>query len=109
MQLKLRRIALPLALPLVLPLALALTAAQVMAQSAPRGQLLYDNHCLECHNQQVHWREQRLVTNWESLKHWVRHWQREARLNWSDDEINDVAQHLNNLFYRFRPPGAVQG
>lgn len=99
----------PLAAIAALSLLLAGVCAFAQSGSGARGQMLYDNHCLECHNQQVHWRDQRLVSNWESLKHWVRHWQREARLNWSDDEINDVAQHLNNLFYRFRPPGAVQG
>jgi mono/diheme cytochrome c family protein len=93
----------------VAAIVMLLGSAGAAAQSAPRGQMLYDNHCIACHNQQVHWREQRLVTNWESLKHWVRHWQREGRLDWSDDEINDVAQYLNNLFYRFRPPGAVSG
>jgi hypothetical protein len=81
-------------------------AAQVAASS--RGQLLYETHCIECHNAQVHWRDQRQVRDWATLKQWVAHWQREARLDWSEADVAAVAHYLNATIYRFAEPQAVR-
>jgi hypothetical protein len=70
-----------------------------------RGEMLYRNHCGECHTRRIHWRDQRLATDWPSLVTQVQRWQREARLNWGPDEVHDVARHLNDTVYRF-PLGA---
>ena len=83
------------------PLALVLAAGAQAQPAAPRGQLLYSTHCVECHTTQVHWRDQNLARDWESLKAWVRHWQAEARLQWSEDDVDAVARHLNETIYRF--------
>jgi mono/diheme cytochrome c family protein len=32
-----------------------------------RGAMLYDNHCIQCHTQQVHWRDKKMVADWKSL------------------------------------------
>jgi mono/diheme cytochrome c family protein len=75
-----------------------------MAQTAPspsRGQLLYGTHCVECHNTQVHWRNDKLVTDWGSLKAQVRRWQARALLNWSEADIVAVARYLNDTIYRY--------
>ncbi|WP_374666269.1 cytochrome c [Ramlibacter sp.] len=86
-------------------LGLALVAsAGAQAQADPsveRGRLLYANHCVECHNREIHWREQRRAADWESLRVQVRRWQGEARLGWSDDDIEAVTRHLNDSVYRF--------
>jgi mono/diheme cytochrome c family protein len=66
-----------------------------------RGELLYSTHCIACHTEQVHWRDQRLATDWDSLARQVRRWQENARLNWSEEDVAAVAQHLNRLFYHF--------
>lgn len=78
-------------------------AGSAFAQTAPpqRGELLYENHCGGCHGQQMHWRAQKAVTDWPSLRVMVRRWQGVAQLGWSDDEIDDVARHLNRRYYRF--------
>jgi mono/diheme cytochrome c family protein len=88
------------------PFLLVFAAASSLAQApAPsRGQLLYGNHCGECHTQQMHWRTQRLVRDWDSLKGQVRRWQGEARLQWSEDDIDAVARHLNDTIYRLPLP-----
>ena len=75
---------------------------------ASRGQLLYDAHCVECHNAQVHWRDKRLVTDWDTLKYWVAHWQREAALDWSNDDVAAVARYLNGIVYQFAEPQAAR-
>jgi mono/diheme cytochrome c family protein len=70
-----------------------------------RGELLYTTHCVECHNARVHWREQRLVKDWASLRAQVRRWQGFQKLKWSESDITEVARYLNQFYYDFPPPG----
>jgi hypothetical protein len=81
---------------------LPLMASAEDKYSEARGQLLYTAHCNACHTSQIHWRDQKLVTDWESLLLQVRRWQYITALNWSDDEISDVALHLDRLFYKYK-------
>ena len=46
----------------------------------------------------MHWRDKKLVTDWPSLKVQVRRWQGTAQLNWSDEDIDDVARFLNDTY-----------
>lgn len=89
--------------PLLAFLLVLAGTAPVHAQGAPatRGALLYANHCVECHTTQMHWREQRLARDWASLKGQVRRFQGIARLQWSEEDIDAVARHLNETIYRF--------
>jgi mono/diheme cytochrome c family protein len=73
------------------------------AWAQTRGELLYGTHCVACHTTQVHWREKKQVVDWPSLRAQVRRWQAADRLAWSDDDIEEVAQHLNTLYYRLPP------
>ena len=66
-----------------------------------RGELLYTTHCNACHTTKIYWREQKLVTDWSSLKAQVRRWQASIGLNWSEEEIMDVADYLNTVHYGF--------
>lgn len=87
---------------LLASLAWASAAAQSQAPSVPsRGQLLYTTHCIECHNTQMHWRDERQARDWDSLKAQVRRWQGNAGLAWSDADIVEVARHLNDTIYRY--------
>ena len=64
-----------------------------------RGRLLYENSCNACHTTQPHWRSKRLVVTWGDLVAQVTRWQGIAGLNWSSDDIRDVAVFLNEEFY----------
>ncbi len=77
--------------------------AQTTPPSASRGALLYDTHCIACHTTQMHWREKRVATDWPSLRRQVQRWQGNAGLDWGDDDITEVARHLNETIYRFSP------
>lgn len=68
-----------------------------------RGELLYETHCLACHTEQMHWREQRLVTDLESLAMQVQRWQTVTRAGWNSEDIEAVVRYLNNVYYRFPP------
>lgn len=88
---------------------LLLAAVPAQAQPADRGQLLYETHCIECHSRQMHWRDQRLARDWNTLAIQVRRFQSLARLEWSEDDVQAVTQHLNATIYRFpQPPAHAQ-
>lgn len=69
--------------------------------SAYRGELLYENHCTSCHESIVHIRENRRARSVADLRGWVARWSAELKLNWSDEEIDAVAEFLANRFYKF--------
>jgi len=70
--------------------------------SEMRGLLLYSTHCNTCHTSKIHWRKQKLVTDWASLVTQVYRWQSIAGLSWSESEIKDVAHYLNAVFYKYK-------
>lgn len=82
------------------------------ARAQSRGERLYTTHCALCHTTQVHWRERRLATDWNSLQAQVTRWQTMGRLNWSPEDIAAVTEYLNESFYGFKspsgPPVAVE-
>ncbi len=70
-----------------------------------RGELLYATYCSACHTSEIHWREQKLATDWNSLKAQVRRWQANIGLDWNEQEITDVARYLNAAYYDFPNTG----
>jgi hypothetical protein len=79
-------------------------AAQTIPDSPSRGRLLYETHCIACHNSQMHWRDGRIVQDWGGLVAQVRAWQERARLAWPEDDVIEVARHLNDAIYRLPRP-----
>ncbi len=87
---------------LTLALAAVSQAATAQATATPtRGQLLYETHCVACHDKQVFWRQARKANNWKALVAQVRHWQSVEKLRWTEDDITQVARHLNDTIYRY--------
>lgn len=79
-------------------------AAASDARALSRGELLNSTYCSGCHAEQVHWREKKIVKNWSGLVAEVKRWQANAGLNWDNDETEDVARHLNKLYYHYPLP-----
>jgi cytochrome c5 len=90
----------------VLLLAVSGIAAAQLPGGSRRGQMLYENHCSACHTTEVHWRDKKLARDWDGLILQVRVWQGNGKLNWNETDIQDVAQHLNAVYYRFPPSGS---
>lgn len=67
-----------------------------------RGAMLYDNHCLNCHEQLGQWQNKNLVHDRASLRFQVQRWQAQSGLEWGNAEIEDVTQYLNQLLYDFK-------
>lgn len=86
---------------------IVLVLACNVAGAQARGYMLYNQHCVECHTAQVHWRDGRLATDWKSLNAQVRRWQSVAHLNWSEEDIQNVTRYLNTRYYDFWPPTEI--
>jgi mono/diheme cytochrome c family protein len=88
----------------IFTLCLFFGANAALAETLPnegRGGLLYSTHCSTCHNSTIHWREQKLATDWQSLKAQVNRWQRYTKLRWGEQDIVDVTAYLNTYYYNF--------
>lgn len=74
----------------------------VLAQSSPlRGMELYENHCTGCHASQVHIREKRKAKSLAQVEWWIRHWVKELKLPWTDEETKEVLTYLNRRYYQY--------
>jgi mono/diheme cytochrome c family protein len=76
-------------------------ATTVTAKEFTRGQALYENHCQSCHADWAHTRSERKVTSMGELHQRVAAWSVHARLDWSVEDVGDVADYLEQNFYRF--------
>jgi len=66
-----------------------------------RGQLLYENHCMVCHESVVHIRTQQQARSRSALRAQVVHWVAYTQLHWSKEEVEDVVDHLDSQYYKF--------
>lgn len=71
---------------------------------ASRGQMLYENHCMQCHESVLHIRERRAVKTLPELRASVTHWAGEAMAPWRAEEIAEVVRYLNDRYYRLTEP-----
>lgn len=76
-------------------------AHPVMPPAASRGQMLYENHCISCHESVVHIREQQQARTLAQLRARVQYWADYLQLRWSREEVEEVANHLDSQYYRF--------
>jgi hypothetical protein len=76
-------------------------ADEKLIRNETRGELLYSTFCISCHSDKVHWRDKRLVVDWTTLRFEIDRWQTFSNLGWANDDIDEVARHLNSLYYHF--------
>jgi mono/diheme cytochrome c family protein len=81
--------------------AVAAGAAASEMPNLERGRALYENHCRVCHTTKVHGRVNRLPINAMELRQIVDTWQREEKLRWTDQEVDDVVYFLRRTQYNF--------
>ena len=67
----------------------------------PRGEKLYTNHCLSCHESIVHVRERRSAKNLDAIRGAVTRWSKELELKWSSRDVEDVVLYLNLRYYHY--------
>ncbi|RUM94991.1 MAG: cytochrome C [Thiothrix sp.] len=77
--------------------------AQTVSPQTPdlqRGELLYENHCSGCHEDQVHIREKHIANTLGDVNKQVARWSSELRLEWSASDIQDVTHFLYKRYYQ---------
>ena len=77
------------------------SSAVAQTTSPLRGMELYSNHCTVCHTSQAHIRENRKGKSLVEVEAWIRRWANELQLNWGDEEVQAVLQHLNTHYYKY--------
>jgi hypothetical protein len=66
-----------------------------------RGELLYLNHCIECHESQVHIRAKHHSKNINAIRDEVSRWVKQLGLKWTLHDIEDVVDYLNDHYYHY--------
>lgn len=66
-----------------------------------RGKLLYENHCTTCHDSTVSIRARHKARSLTDVRYWISRWNQHLNLEWSESEIHDVIDYLNQNFYHF--------
>lgn len=92
-------------------LAASLAAASLIGASADapaadveRGRLLYETHCIFCHDTRVHKRDSKIATNYDEIRAQVLRWQSNVFLRWSTGDIDAVATYLARSIYKVPCP-----
>jgi len=75
---------------------------------AGRGQLLYENHCTECHTSVAHVRNDRRARTLKELEAWVMRWAGQRQLDWDTGDVAEVVMYLNQRYYHFTPDGPTR-
>ena len=73
-----------------------------LATAQDRGQQLYENHCLSCHESTVHIRGDKRATSFNDIQYQVGRWSEVLSLSWTEEEINDVVNYLNARYYQYQ-------
>ena len=68
-------------------------------EAASRGKLLYENHCLGCHESVVHVRERRQVKSLTEVQAQVARWSSYQNLRWNKEDVGEVVRYLNERYY----------
>lgn len=82
---------------------LALLSTASPAAEPERGRLLYENHCLVCHESAVHVRENRRVTTRIDIMEMITRWSAYLDLDWTGEEMFDVLEYLDQRYYHTSP------
>lgn len=85
----------------VLIVLLLLSLPLVGLADAERGRLLYENHCLSCHESNVHIRETQAARSLAEVRAAVERWQALGNLGWGAEEVGDVTAYLNATWYHY--------
>jgi mono/diheme cytochrome c family protein len=82
---------------------LALSSSAVTPANMERGRLFYENHCRDCHESNMHIREVQAAGSLEAVRTQVERWQAVLNLEWSAEDVGDVAEYLNATWYHYAP------
>lgn len=80
--------------------ALAAFANPAAAGDLDRGKALHDTFCVMCHTPAIYSRSDRLANSYLEIRQQVERWQGNAKLRWSPQDIESVAEYVADKYYR---------
>jgi len=89
-------------------ISLAGAVSSALAVDVERGRMLYENHCISCHESVVHIRNDRKAKSLGEVNWQIARWATERRLEWRYDEVREVSRYLNAHYYQFPQPVACE-
>lgn len=87
----------------LLSLSLLATIASVNAEGTTELATVHQAKCTSCHQTEVYTRSDRKVTSLEGLHRQVQRCELALNLQWFDDEIAAMTDHLDKGYYHFTP------
>ncbi len=75
-------------------------AATAGAQDFGRGALLYDSHCITCHREGLHDRQNSKVETYADLRYQVERWTKQTGYRFNSGEREDLIEFLDATHYR---------
>ena len=82
-------------------LLLILQSGVSLAADTKHGEELYKAKCGGCHDTSVHTRKNRIIHTYDDLVNRVKFCDNAAKAKFTDNDITDVVEYLNNTFYKF--------
>jgi len=89
-------------------MSLGLASTTTFAADASRGATLHNEQCMGCHaarfgdgGNEIYTRKNRRVTSLAGLQKQVNRCKNNLQIVWFDEDVADVAAHLNATFYKF--------
>ncbi len=68
------------------------------------GQALVDQACQQCHDNGMYSRSNSIVQSYPELQARVEFCENASKAHWSDAQINQVIEYLNDTYYKFPKP-----
>lgn len=78
-----------------------IASAMSHAADTAGGKALTDQHCYQCHGNEVYTRSDRKVRTLDGLQRQVRRCELTLGLKWFDEDVSNVTDYLNQEFYKF--------
>jgi hypothetical protein len=66
--------------------------------------MLYENHCLGCHDSVAHTRSSHKARTQREVMAEVQRWAQELKLDWRTADFADVTGYVSSAFYDFPAP-----
>ncbi len=86
---------------LFVPLTLLVLMVPQSAWTQDRGKMLYQNHCIACHESRVHIRERKKAKDYEDIEKFAARFGTIAGVEWNDADMAAVVEYLNRKYYKF--------
>lgn len=77
------------------------TSPDAVAPDSDRAALLYENHCIGCHDSVLHVRGDRRAQTSADVSAQVARWSSNQGLGWTVEDVEQVTRFLVDRYYRF--------